>query len=173
MQKVYILLAMISFLCACKSERETILERIPAEHYETLMSMSYDEFDQTPNGGWRQFYGDPELQILLISDYIDRNDARQQSLRWHLGQLHAMNDDYPSAISYFEQCIFKDTSASPLKKAWNYYVHGTIAFVTKEEEKLDAYIDSLQNNEDSMNLEVLMGLKDNFEKPYKEAYSSN
>lgn len=154
----------------CQYQEDTIRQRISAEQYEELMSLSYQEFDQTMDSGWRQYHDDPELQLLLIADYIERNNAPQQSLRWHRGQLHGMLNEYDEAIRYFEQCIYDDTSDSALRKAWNYYVHGTIAFMQKDEKKLDRYIDSLENHTENMNIEVLLRLKENFDKPYAEAY---
>ena len=134
------------------------------------MRMSYEEFDQTPNQGWREFNDDFELQILLISDYIEKNNADQSSLRWHLGQINGMNNDYENAIENFEECFLEVKDDDPYQKAWNYYVAGTIAFMQKDQDKLEVFIDSLQNNDETMNIEVLFRLKDNFEKSYKDAY---
>ena len=132
--------------------------------------MTYQEFDQTPNDGWRQYNEDFDLQILLISDYIEKNNATQNSLRWHLGQINGMNNDYENAIISFKKCYLEVKDDDPYQKAWNYYVAGTTAFMEKDQAKLEVYIDSLQNNDETMNIEVLIRLKENFEKSYRDAY---
>ena len=59
---------------------------------------------------------------------MEKNPAHQQNLRWHLGQLYGMTNDYDKAISNFEQCIRKNPDNDIYRTAWNYYVMGSIAF---------------------------------------------
>lgn len=155
---------------SCESKRDTVLSRITNQQYEELMNMDINPFDQTQEG-WRQFNEDPELQILLLSDYIEKNNSTKQSLKWHLGQVHGINNDHENAIKYFAQCFVDLKNNTPARRAWNYYVAGSIAFMENNEALLDTYVDSLQNNDETMNIEVLKRLKKNFGKPYKDAYS--
>ena len=89
-------------------------------------------------------------------------------LIWHLGQLYAVNDQYHKAIKEMKKC-YRDNSTDA-RKAWNYYVHGTIAFLKNDESELELYIDSLSSHTETMNIEVLIRLKANIDKPYKDAY---
>jgi tetratricopeptide (TPR) repeat protein len=157
-------------LTNCDSERSKVLERISAEEYKILMKADYKEFDQTQGAGWRQYHDDSDLQILLLTDYIKKNNAKEHSLTWHLGQIYGMNDDYETAIENFEKCLHESAKLDIYKVAWNYYVHGSIAFMQRDEQKLDLYIDSLENHSETMNLDVLIRLKEKFSRPYREAY---
>ena len=170
MHKFWLIILIIAFFISCETKRDSILKRIPVEQYEKFMALSHKEFDQTQGVGWRQFNDDPELQIHLISDYMAKNNTKKQILVWHLGQVYGMNDDHQNAIKQFEQCIYNDTTDNPYKKAWDYYAQGTIAFMDRDEAKLDLYIDSLQNYVETMNIEVLLRLKENFSEAYKNAY---
>jgi hypothetical protein len=154
----------------CSSHSDSVRKRISQGQYESLMKMDYQSFDQTMDDGWRQYHDDPELQIQLILDYIEQNEATEQSLKWHLGQLYGVIDRPDDAVDYFRQCIYTHSDLSVYQKAWNYYVKGSIAFMEKDKEGLNLYTDSLRNHDETMNIEVLERLQANFDKPYKEAY---
>jgi len=165
-----VLAALLLLAPACDTGRRSVLQRIPREQYDELMRSDLHTFDQTPEHGWRQFHDDPELQIRLIRDYMKKYPGSEAWLRWHLGQLYGVSDDYRRAISLFERCSFDYSELSDHQIAWNYYVQGTIAFMHRDSVLLDRYIDSLRHNDVTMNIEVLERLRKNFDKPYKDAY---
>ena len=173
MRLPFLYLFLILFLFACHPKEDSVLSKISLEEYESLMAMTEDEFDQTPNEGWRKYQGEFALQIKLIQDYLERNQSSNQTMVWHIGQLYGMLGEYDQAIPYFERCVRPVQDQDIYRIAWNYYVHGTIAFMRRDEARLDLYIDSLQNHDETMNIEVLMRLKNGFSKSYKEAYSGS
>ncbi len=162
--------AVLLIVPACDTGRRSVINRIPREQYDELMHADIRTFDQTPGEGWRQFHDDPELQIRLIRDYMKKYPGSEAWLRWHLGQLYGISDDYRRAIALFERCSFDDSALSAHQIAWNHYVKGTIAFMRRDSVLLDRYIDSLQHHEVTMNIEVLERLRKNFDKAYKDAY---
>lgn len=171
MNKVSVLISILFvILVNCTPQKEHPINRISKEEYDSLMLLEYEAFDQTSNGGWRRYSDDVELQIQLVQDYIQLHRSTQQSLRWHLGQLYGMNDDYESAIEQFEQCLSYNPEDDVYKAAWNYYVNATIAFMKRDRNLFNAYFDSLQNHNETMNIHVLIRLKENFDKSYREAY---
>ncbi len=170
MKKNLIALLILAITSACSSPKDEVLSKLPEGEYEKLMQMTYKEFDQTQNEGWRKYRDDHDLQVRLLHDYIEKNKAPEQSLRWHLGQIYGMKNDNDNAIKFFEQCYYDDVAESPGKRAWNYYVGGSIAFIKKDVATFDKYLDSLQNNDNQMNMNVMQRLKENFGKPYSQAY---
>jgi len=164
------LLIILITIISCSAKKDSVISKISREEYDELMNSDYQSFDQTPDGGWRKYNEDVDLQIQLIQDYIKLNHAEEQSLRWHLGQLYGMNNNYDKAIEYFEQCIYTEPGDNVYRVAWNYYVNGTIAFMKRDKDALNLYADSLRNHDENMNIEVLERLQKNFDKTYKEAY---
>ena len=84
------------------------------QHLATDMSLSYEEFDQTPGKGFRvlAIAGCNAEAASLIQAYIATNDAPQKSLRWHIAQLSASAGDYQTAISSARQVT--SNSRSPV-----------------------------------------------------------
>lgn len=140
--------------------------RIPKDTIDHMMGLSVHQFDQT-EAGWRkyaEFY--PEV-VGLMSQYLSINNvsySKAANIRWHIGQIHAGNDEYQNAIESMKLSYVKE--APPW---WNLYVQGTIAFLEKDKKALEQAIDLLKKENNQTNLDVLLKLFAGFDKTYKEA----
>ncbi len=149
---------------------DTSAQTISKAKRDSLMAMSLYDFDQTQKG-WRQYKENIPLMIDLLTNYMAINKTKDEILTWHLGQLYATNNEYEKAIHEMIKTLRPlDGTQDELNRSWNYYVHGTIAFLKGEQDKLDLYIDSLVKSPVSMNSDVLLRLRSNIDKPYKKAY---
>tara|TARA_Y100001972_G_C7660001_1_gene332750 strand:- start:2615 stop:3088 length:474 start_codon:yes stop_codon:yes gene_type:complete len=138
---------------------------ITSEELSAMMDLDYQLFDQTPGSGWRKYEGHPEVQIRLLTEYIARNAPANHTLLWHLGQRYAIVGDYHLAIYYFRQALL-DEAGDSFNHAWNLYVKGTIAFLTRDCSQLKAHISQLEKLPIKKHLEILYRLERNFHKPY-------
>ena len=101
---------------------------------DPLLSLDFEEFDQTPNQGWRILaQGGQYLEAAqLIDAYIIQHPAldsnRQRVLVFHAGQMYAFGNEYVIARDRFRLAINPNESRDdPIR--WNAYVNGTIAFL--------------------------------------------
>ena len=150
--------------------REKIEEIIGGKEYTRLMQLSLDDFDQSYTG-FRQYSDNYELICLLIPEYIRVNQLsahQTTNLHWHLGQMHAFNDNIEEAISEMQQ---GDWESSPIY--WKCYVNGSIAFLNKDKPKLLEALETLRQQENQMNIEFLEKFVKYFDRPYSEAYSAD
>lgn len=146
--------------------KSAIEKLIGATEYTRLMSLSLNEFDQS-NIGFRQYSENYELLRLIIPEYIATKELSQNEkgrLHWHLGQIHAFNDNTEQAIKEM-----KRANSSPL--FWKCYVDGSIAFLEKDKLKLVEALELLKKQDNQMNIEFLEKFVKYFDKSYKEAYS--
>lgn len=77
------------------------------DELDRLISLSYRDFDQDFNGGWRQVSSTDscakagqmiiELYILYSGNYSERD---LKYLRWHAGQEAAEHDNYQACLSW-------------------------------------------------------------------------
>lgn len=144
-----------------------------------LMTLDYKNFDQNlPEGGWRKFGHCQQIAASLLDEYLNRNgnqmtEWQANTVRWHAGQMHAMIDDYPTALQRFERTFLSEKT--PELIGWNHYVRATIAFLKKDRPALIEARDGLANRPDQiarMNLRIVESFVRCFERPYKEAYNS-
>lgn len=115
-------------------------------HCETLMeqklksdlSLSYKEFDQTMNAGWRTLAEQDcyKEAALLITKYIEKPDSTENSLKWHLFQMEAYSGSYDRALKLESAILINAEQASANKLLWNEYVVANIAFLENDLEKL-------------------------------------
>jgi len=147
------------------------------EHRLTDLSLTYEEFDQTPGSGFRALAinaCDAEAATLIV-EYIAANNATQRSLRWHVAQLSASAGDYDTAISSARQVLStsEDLDKNPLR--WNDYVLATIAFLENDLEALTHHRDRVAEGADypgnAMNLRLLNALVLHFGQSYSYATS--
>ncbi|MBD2102674.1 hypothetical protein [Leptolyngbya sp. FACHB-261] len=152
---------------------------------QSSLSLGYDAFDQTPNQGWRRL---SKMECYcqaagLIVSYLNTNTNlrgnEREILAFHAGQMFAYDNNYESAISFFEQSFSSPEGVPPEFKpysdAWDAYVNATIAFLKQNRAALIAYRaevakgPSLDNGQ-VMNLGVVDRLIENFGRPYRQAY---
>lgn len=140
------------------------------------MALSYEEFDQTEGRGFRVLAAQACYQqgADLIQDYIQHNQAKQPSLRWHIAQLRASAGQYEAAVVYARRVLVEheDFSDNPLR--WNDYVLATIAFLEHDMDRLihhrDAVAEGVAEAEgNEVNLRLLDALIQNFDQGYAEA----
>lgn len=112
---------------------------IDKDEFYRLMALSFKDFDQDRNGGWRSYSykeGCKAQAAELLKSYQKRQEDQfrqnRSTLRWHTGQVLAATGEYADAINYFKQ-TYKDNSEYP---EWNLYVDGTIAFLEKDKTRL-------------------------------------
>ncbi len=150
-----------------QSRQSTIKGSLGASEYDRLMALAIEDFDQS-EAGFRQYSDDYLLVSQLIPEYIDQNNLKPEfarNLRWHLGQIHAFNEDYEKAISEMKKAYAGGSVT------WLCYVDGTIAFLERDKKGLDEALRLLRRQDNWMNIEVLESLVRHFEKPYMEAYN--
>ena len=118
---------------------------VGTDELNALLNLTYRDFDQAFDGGWRAVINDKkcderttaELIVLYILHSrptpLSRHNLR--ILRWHAGQLFADANDYDSAIR-FMQGSYREGPESSLD--WDLYVRGTIAFLQRDRDALIA-----------------------------------
>ena len=161
------------------------------------LSLSQDDFDQDPHGGWRAIAHRPGCLLIgadLIRDYRKFHAQSPAILYWHEGQLRAEAGQNSAAVELMKKS-YKRTSED--RSGWNQYVDATIAFLKSDKPGLAKAQAALANvplprGMDSKgktiqvtfpdgtikkmkwppNTEVVEGLVTCFGKPYSVAYSS-
>lgn len=116
------------------------------EHKNSDLTLSYKKFDQTMGSGFRVLAGAgcQKEAADLIEEYIDVNDAKQSSLRWHIAQLRAGHGDYAAAIEYAHTVLLEEEDFSERPLRWNDYVLASIAFWEKDKEALVTHRDRVE-----------------------------
>lgn len=167
----------IVFACSSANALAVECDVMLQDHRSTDMSLSYEEFDQTPDQGFRVLAANAcyAEAATLIQEYIAANSATENSLRWHVAQLSASAGDYPTAITFSKQVLSEseDFSVKPLR--WNDYVLATIAFLEKDMDALELHRDRVAEGTDfagnAMNLKLLDALVKYFDESYAYATS--
>ncbi|UZK70956.1 hypothetical protein OKW76_01835 [Sphingomonas sp. S1-29] len=102
------------------------------EYDDSLLTLSFDAFDQDPKGGWRALAERPgceEAAADLIYHYRFRMAQLIPLMTWHEAQLRAQAGADAGAIELMRQSR-KPDDADPT--GWNPYVDATIAFLRKD-----------------------------------------
>jgi len=145
-------------------------------HLATDLDLSYERFDQTPGSGFRVLakLGCHKEAADLIERYITANQAKQNSLRWHVAQLLATAGDYPGAIASAKMSLkpTEDFSKNPLR--WNAYVLATIAFLELDQAALLEHRNEVAKGADDyfgnrLNLRLLDALQKHIGQSYQYA----
>lgn len=166
-----VLLAITIVFTNCNStsnNKTVIIDIVGSEEYNRLMSMPSFDFDQSEDG-FRKHWRNYDLIKLVIPEYIKVNkvpDEETKLMHWHLGQMHASNDQVQDALSEMK-LSFRGND-----KTWDSYVKGTIAFIEKDKTSLNNAIDTLKSQDNQMNLQILEHMLKHFGKSYKEASNS-
>ncbi|MDP3737038.1 MAG: hypothetical protein Q8R02_06595 [Hyphomonadaceae bacterium] len=167
------------------------------------MNLTFDEFDQNLDAGWREIANKPGCQQAgadLIALYRDQQLAQQAAgLDWHEAQLRAAAGETGKALDLFRRNLaFKKANAEDAGAAADVlYGEATIAFLERDRKTLQAKRDALaalpkpdwfevtaanfrKKFPDAKavmawptNLNVVDGFIACFDKPYTEAYSFN
>lgn len=148
------------------------------KHLKTDLGLSYKEFDQTMGQGFRVLAaaGCSAEAADLIEAYIQKNEATEGSLRWHVAQLRASAGDYEAAIESARQSLSEKENLDENPFRWNDYVLATIAFMEGDLEKLKLHRDRVAEGKEAhfgneMNLKLLDAMVKHFGKPYDYATS--
>lgn len=149
---------------------------------ERLLNLSFDQFDQNINNGWRviERKGCQKEAIYLIELYTDIHkkdllEWQNNILIWHAGQIYGFMGDYQEAIIRFRKNINPNELPSDTFK-WNAYVKGSIAFLEKDLHSLQKAINDLEkatNSHSIINLKILKSFERCFNKTYSEACTPN
>lgn len=142
MQRILALTAIVINVCfdiGCTTKR------LSTEH-EELLSLGYQQFDQTPGSGWRIPADRKEYRkaARLIETYISRNQEltdQRVILHFHAAQLFAFAGDRPAAVAHLEHCHQSAPPGSQVYiiervECWNDYVAATKAFLERDREQL-------------------------------------
>lgn len=179
MMKFFSVLVSLNFLFAmyCHGADSNLCSKIHANLVEHSFNLSFEEFDQTPQAGWR-ILESSECYLEashLIKSYGLRNGFNS-SLLWHQFQMTAMAGNYAEAISLSNSILQSDegvVTKSPF--LWNEYVAGTVAFLKRDRRGLLINRNNLALQSDfkpnALNLAVLDRLYENFDSTYLDAYT--
>lgn len=148
---------------------------------EGLLNLSYQEFDQTPNQGWRSLAEEQGyLQAgEMIDRYLENNNNLEKwqiiNLSFHSGQMYAFSDNYDIALLRFRNSINENEPVdTPI--LWNTYVNATIAFLEKDQDTLIEMRDKIASGPEFQgiiaNLDIANKLIRDYGQSYSEAYLS-
>jgi hypothetical protein len=140
--------------------------------------LSYVEFDQAPENGWRKIAGEGRLleAARLIDQYEGEKKGLEEwqriNLRFHAGQLYAFAGKHEQALARFERASRDEQPNSPIR--WNAYVGATIAFLKRDRKGLHSFRDEIARGPKLdgrvPNLDVVDRLIEHFDEPYAFAY---
>jgi hypothetical protein len=127
------------------------------QHMQTDMTLSYQQFDQTMDSGFRPLAQNCKAQAIeLIKNYIILNQAKENSMRWHIAQLSGEIGRVDEAIKY-AQLTLKEDEQGEFK--WNDYVAGYIAYWRKDipllQEKINLLESHTEHQGNAMNAKLL------------------
>jgi hypothetical protein len=164
-----------------------------------LLGLDENQFDQDMSGGWRALASIPGCALVaadLLHDYREAHHKKSGLLFWHEDQVRADAGQYPEAIALMKQA-YKPAEAD--KAGWNLYIDATIAFLRRDRTALEqakiklaavqppigvdippvvnGYMEadfadgSKRKIRWPINIDVVEGLENCFDKPYVEAYN--
>ncbi|WP_444844397.1 hypothetical protein [Duganella caerulea] len=163
-----------------------------------LLALDENQFDQDMSGGWRQLSSIPgcaRVAADVLHDYREAHHIESSLLFWHEAQVRAQDGQYPEAIALMKRA-YKTPEED--KAGWNLYVDATVAFLSRDRAALgqvksklaavppplgadippvvNGYMEldfadgSKKKLRWPINIEVVEGLENCFDKPYAEAY---
>lgn len=129
-----------------QAQAEFIKCGVDEDEFYRLIGLSYRDFDQDFNGGWRAIDYKDGCKVAaqnMLKSYLTYHAYKHQSersmLMWHAGQVLAGDNKYDEAVKYFKQ-TYKSGDRST---EWNLYVDATIAFLRKDKSALITARDTL------------------------------
>ena len=171
--KNYIFLIFLMILWTSDGQAQ---ESLNQKTIDSLMGLSFDEFDQNMEGGWRLYANrmDFDSATQLIKLYLDKHpdlkSNEREVMSFHCGQMLALMDKNLDAIPYMEASKKKNEDVMQ----WNIYVDATIAFLKKDKEAFSLKIKELEEKsimpeDQNRNLMLLKRLEESFDKTYADA----
>jgi hypothetical protein len=164
-----------------------------------LLALDENQFDQDMSGGWRALAVMPGCALAaadLLRDYREAHHTDSGLLFWHEAQVRANAGQYPEAIALMKRSY---KPAKEDRAGWNPYVDATIAFLSRNREAfeqakaklaaveppvgdgvppvIDGYMEVDMADGAKMkirwpvNIDVVEGLGNCFNKPYADAYA--
>jgi len=109
----------------------------------TLLSLPWQQFDQTPNSGWRVYSARREHRAAadLIEAYLKQHPeltVRQRAVsHFHAGQMRVHDGHTPAGLTHMRQALTPDNTPG-LSDDWNIMVSAHIAFLTSDRATLVA-----------------------------------
>lgn len=156
---------------------------VTADKTKEYLGQTFMQFDQTEGSGHRELgIKGCYLEAAIIMDvyhlhHLDQLETWQQRvLYFHSGQSYAQTDIsfYSIAIVRFRKSFNEQQGENP-QLAWNEYVHATIAFLEKDQNKLKFWRDKISQQPttgNKINLKVVDAMIRCFDKPYRVVYST-
>lgn len=141
------------------------------EQEKKLPIISYTNFDQNENDGWRALsnQGCDNEALSLMDKYIELQESRVRNVYWHKAQNYAYLENRLDAIQAARKSLGLLDESNHLKD-WNNYVLGNIAFLEKNRNDLIFRLQELSATKGSLkNTRILSRLLTCFDKTYKEA----
>ena len=194
---VALFLCVLNFFCGAVDAEEISSDKCRFDRAR-LLALDENEFDQDISGGWRALASTPGCVLIaadLLRDYRNAHHKESGLLFWHEAQVRADAGQYPEAIALMEHA-YKPTEDD--KAGWNPYVDATIAFLRRDRTALkrarerltavpppagvgvppviDGYMEadfddgSKKRIRWPINIDVVEGLENCFDKTYAEAY---
>lgn len=154
----------------------------PTDEADSMVMLSYQDFDQKLGHGWREFSGKKEYvkAAEVITSYIEKHEELDQrdlaNLHFHAAQCFSMDGEDASIVKALEHLQKARVEPEPadLPVKWNDYVSATEAFLKKDLKSLKAAREKIARgpkmNGEVPNLNVVDRLIANFGKPYAKAY---
>ena len=160
------------------------MEKLENENIEDFLTLAYQEFDQTPDSGWRKLVNKNSCQkefekagnliikyLLLNKGKNSLSHSQKSNLYFHSGQMFALANDNIKAIECFKES--QELEASPGFTAWCFYIKATICFLEKDKSGLASIYNSLKNSFTEClesNLDIVKRMVENPGKTYAEVY---
>ncbi len=158
---------------------------------DAMLSLDRKAFDQDlPDGGWRSLFnrGCYAEAAELIREWRHQKRDHASILYTHEGQMRAYAGQNEEAVALL-RLTYKPADQDAA--GWNFYMDGTIAFLTRDREALEVAIERLKAVPEPagiravradgnpikikwpLNLDVLDAFERCWERPYKEAADSD
>ncbi len=158
-------------------------KHLRTEHDE-LLTLGYQQFDQTPGSGWRILADRKEYREAahLIETYMTRHQElteQQAILHFHAAQLFAFAGDTSAAVAHLEYChqsVPRGSLAHIIERVecWNDYVDATKAFLERDRGQLLAARERLASRPAAQgeipNLKIVNSFVGHFGETYSIAY---
>ncbi len=163
------------FFCCC-----TLILRADADDSaNAALSLAYQQFDQTPHGGWRILAEDGKHfreAAALIETYLATHSEldrfQRSNLHWHAAQVLALASDSAAALKHIPPSrLDPEPPGGPLR--WNDYVEATEAFLQHDRAKLLAARERIAKSRPAdPNLPIVDSFITHFDEPYSKAYKT-
>lgn len=123
---------------------------VDAGELQRLLRLSYQQFDQDFSGGWRAVSdrdGCADVAQQVIEQYILftrlTSASALQTLRFHAAQEAANRGEYAVAVAFMNATMPTGEQLSEDETLWKLYVQGSIAFLQRDRQQLQAVRDQL------------------------------